>query len=109
MEWVSHLLEVKAKLNAADQNGTTVLMFAMQFPDLLDFVLIQKKLKIDAQNHEGQTAAMMAAAMNYTDALLTLIEAGADLEVEDEQGRGISSYASTNEVEEVLSEFVGFH
>jgi hypothetical protein len=52
---------------------------------------------------------MMAAAMNYTNALLTLIEAGADLEVEDEQGRDISSCASTNEVEEVLSEFVGFH
>jgi ankyrin repeat protein len=53
MESVSHLLDAKAKLNAADHHGTTVLMFAMQFPDLRDFVLIQQKLKIDAQHHEG--------------------------------------------------------
>lgn len=102
---VEFLLKKRAKLNVADHNGTTPLMFATQHPELIEFLAVQRKLKIDQTNDEQQTALMMAAATEQDFAVEMLLEAGANSSAEDNQGRTVEAYAQTEEMRTYIATF----
>jgi ankyrin repeat protein len=59
-------------------------------------------VEIDAADSDGMTATMYAAALGHPDCLLALKEAGADLNLQNKQGRTAWWYAHRENRDECL-------
>ena len=89
---VSFLLNNRAEVNQTNDAGWTPLMTAARFNTRLDVVaaLLSAGADVDARNHDGLTALMLAAASEAPAAVAIaekLLDAGADMEKADRFGR----------------------
>lgn len=99
------LLAHGAKINAADHNGTTPLMFTIGKPQCMEVLFQHRKLDMDRANEEGQTALHVAVALDDLATVQELLDAGADLDVKDNKGRGIMAYAQSDAMEVLLQDY----
>ena len=92
---VRKLVLAGAKVNAADQDGFTALMFAIMRGDegMADY-LIEQKADVNRRNKVGQTALMLAAQGGHKKLVEHLIRAGADVRAVDEEKRNAVSWAA---------------
>jgi uncharacterized protein len=90
---VDLLLARHADACAADLKGNTALMgvaFKGELPIARKLVAL---CDVNTRNHEGQSAAMMAALFGHTDIVRLLAEHGADLGLKDASGNTAQSLA----------------
>ena len=85
--WVGFLLQKGASANARDREGNTPLMTATQtrWTDGVQ-IFIQIKVQLDLQNRLGETALMKAVQGRDSNIAKTLIDAGANPDLNDNSG-----------------------
>jgi ankyrin repeat protein len=79
------LIELGVSAKRADEEGYTVLMHALDHPDVVK-LLMTRDIDVDAVDLDGQTALMHACAGENSESALALIAAGADVHVVSESG-----------------------
>lgn len=98
-----------ADINQTTSCGENILFGAIDGNKIsLTRFLIKKGIDINHQNNVGQTPAMYAAIMHHKKQFLALLEAGADLFIEDKRGKSAMDYLTdTNfkhDIEKILLE-----
>ena len=94
-EVVQALLDAAAEVNTADSFGRTPLMYAAQngYPDAVR-ALLARGAKVNERDRSGASALTLAARYSGEPTVATLLlNAGADKEARDAQGRGIAEVA----------------
>ena len=97
---VKYLVEAGADLNVQDEFGNTALMLAARAEWLNSVKYRTERMSVSSliqTNNEGQTALMIAASNNsseQTSCLKFLVEAGADLNVQNKRGYTALMHAS---------------
>ena len=99
---VKYLVEAGVDLNVQDESGNTALMLAAKAGGFNSVKYLTERMSVSSliqTNNKGQTALMIAASNNsseHTSCLKCLVEAGADLNVQNTRGRGYTAlmYAS---------------
>jgi ankyrin repeat protein len=76
IEVVELLINNGSNVNAVDNMGNTVLMYAVEnrVPVVLRFLLNQRTISFDQVNNENEDALMVAARVNNVDAVKTLLD-----------------------------------
>lgn len=95
--WVGFLLGAGANANARDRGGNTPLMLATQVrwaDGVRIFVTI--KAQIDLQNRLGETALQTAVQNRDSFTAKTLVDAGANPDINDNSGTSARSLASND-------------
>jgi len=87
-EIVEYLISKEANINAQDQNGETPLLVAAFYghSDILNHLLKQREIKIDIPNTDLSTPLHKAAQKNRFMIIQALINAGATVDVYNQQG-----------------------
>jgi hypothetical protein len=81
-------------LNFQDQNGNSLLHFAVQIGDLECVkILLENKIDVNLQNKEGKTAIIIAVENDNCEIMLRLLGNGADLEKKSKQYNDIFTEA----------------
>ncbi len=100
MTRISRLLEAGADVNAADQQGVTVLMQASgNQPGEVVASLIKLGAKVKVRDHQGRSALMWAARRGSSRppyAIDLLVQAGADIDAKDKDGWPALAHAAEN-------------
>ncbi len=96
-------------INAQDNNGNTLLMFASinKSPEILKY-LVEQGADVNLSNHNGTTALMLTAENNCVDSLKFLLDNNANKNAQDKQGDTSFMYAVRKdnvEVVQVLDEY----
>lgn len=123
------LLDEGANINARNEQGETLLLYAIEndwhftpyeavvelfwdtSPDhgIVRF-LLQRGANVNLADRSGRTPLHLAASKGYLDLILTLLDKGADVEARDGLGRtprNIAAEVGQTEVMELLLEFSG--
>ncbi|MDD2717767.1 MAG: ankyrin repeat domain-containing protein [Candidatus Wallbacteria bacterium] len=91
--------EVKADIETADNEGTTVLIHAILRNDNRIFkLIIDRKINLDRPDRRGVTPLMHALAEKNEEAVKMLIDKGADIFVKDCNGASALLYAVANDL-----------
>ena len=92
------LLTAGVDIDATDESGRTVLMYASFTRYLEDIVqyLIDAGANVNAKDGQGRTVLMYASSIGHTKVVQKLLAAGADADIADEQGRTALVYANTD-------------
>jgi hypothetical protein len=77
-----------------DQGNTAQMGVAFKGEDAIAARLLMAGCDVNARNHAGQTALMMASLFNRTAQVEMLLKAGADRTIHDAAGRSASSVAA---------------
>lgn len=106
-ELVRLLIRHGAKVNAVDKEGNTVLMLAARSSASAEIlqILLDHGAAINAQNKEGRTALMEAAENDKLEAVRTLILAGADVNLKNEDDETAWDLTSEDEMEKLLESY----
>ena len=91
------LLKAGAVVNASDTNGMTPLLYAAMDnpnPDVMN-LLIDAGAN-DVTSKSGKSALILAAMMNCPEVVTTLVNAGADVNARDDDGKSALDYAGDN-------------
>lgn len=92
---LARLLKAGARVNQPDRIGNTPLMAATHYQtedtDWLQ-ALVTAGAKLDLQNHEGQTALMVAASEGNTKTEQFLLDQGADAHLKDAKGHTYQAF-----------------
>jgi len=91
LELCAWLIDEGAPLDVLDYNGKTVLHPAIKHPEITK-LFVKKVININAPDKYGETPLMLAT--EYPESLKILIDAGADLELEQGVGFGKSGYTA---------------
>jgi ankyrin repeat protein len=107
---VRKLVLAGAKVNVADRDGFTPLMFAiMRGNQKMAAYLIEQKADVNRRNKVGQTALMLAAQGGYKRLVEQLIQAGADVRAVDRENMNAVSWAACRgDFPDVISVLVMF-
>jgi ankyrin repeat protein len=94
---VSVLLGHKAALEARCERGMTALHHAAEATECIDALvrLIAARPNVDAPDMRGVTALMLAAHAGHVDAVSALLDAGARVDLRDNQGLSALDYVVT--------------
>lgn len=86
-----------------DENGNNLVHQAVKHnqPDILRFLLSSKKLSIEDQNVDGDTALMLACIMGSLE-MVTLLARGADMNAKENTGHTALMAAASNGQKEVV-------
>ncbi|KAL1500648.1 hypothetical protein AB1Y20_013296 [Prymnesium parvum] len=107
------LLEMDANVNATSESGRTALHIAADNDFLAGMeILVRRRIKLDVQDGNGQTAALLAAGSHHPDAkkmFTLLIEAGADAALVDKTRSNVAHYASAANNVEILANMHSMH
>lgn len=95
------LLKNGARIDAADKNGNTALMYAMGAEnDYVQRMLLCAGADTEAANNEGMTALMLSVVgcdyKRNTEQIENLLKAGANINAQDKKGRTVRDYAKEN-------------
>ena len=71
-------------------------------------LLLANGADLEASDHDGQTPLLLAAQKGYVNEFRELVNAGADIDVEDNEKRGVESLARAAHHPKIL-EFIGVH
>jgi ankyrin repeat protein len=94
IEMVKLLIGVGADVNAKDDFGDTLLMYAARGGSLETVNLfIAKGLDVNARAKDGITALMFAAGIGKYEVVKTLVQKGADIDVKDNHNRTALTWA----------------
>lgn len=93
------LIQAGADLTARDNLGATILHSAARYgkTSVTTEILTQRRkygIDIEARDEKNRTPLLLAAAANTHGAMKKLIEAGADMDAHDEDGKGLMDHAS---------------
>ncbi|MBR1437053.1 MAG: ankyrin repeat domain-containing protein, partial [Synergistaceae bacterium] len=104
-ELVKLLLENGANVQAVDERGGTVLMYAASRsePEILK-LLLDNGAEINAQDESGITALMLAVRSNSSEAIKLLLDAGAKIAIRDKDGKRAYDYAISRSYGDTLRE-----
>jgi ankyrin repeat protein len=87
LDTVELLLATDVDLKARTKEGETVLMLAVEHPDILR-VLIKAGSDVNARDKKGRTALLhMEERLGTAESIQVLLDAGADPRAKDDQGR----------------------
>lgn len=98
------LLKEGADPNVCDDHGKTALMLTSNGD--ITKILLFVGAESNAQDHDGMTPLMLMTALNVTDAIRPLLEAGADMYAKNNSGKSALDYARKNP--EILTIFDTF-
>ena len=104
VDTVKVLLRAGADVRATDTTGNTCLMFAAHHGHIetVRTLLCMPEVGLDNPGEHGSTALHDAACQGHPDVLQALLDAGADTEAKDAEGRSVLLVASsTHEVKSV--------
>ena len=103
---VQALLKAGADPCKADrsQGNTAQMGVAFKGDDRIATMLLAQKCDVNARNHAGQTALMMAALFNRTEQIGMLLRAGADPTIVDASGRSAAGVAASQGNDAVASQ-----
>jgi uncharacterized protein len=88
LEDVKTLLEKGADLHAKDQNGLTVLVYAVLSGNVeLVKHLVNRGAGVNARDEDGSTALMVASRLGNVDVMTLLADHGADVNVKGNDGK----------------------
>lgn len=114
---VLSLLEAGKDVNESDGNNNTALMYAIVSdvansatnPNYMLIIdkLLENNAELNVKNMQFETPLILAAKNNNTECLKKLLEAGADnVEVMDQTGNTIYTYAYKNDCNKVIDDFI---
>ena len=92
---VQNLLNAGEDINNTDVMGKSALVYAHSLE--MTRLLISRGAYVDAQDHEGLTPLMYAAASMTSEQVRVLLEAGANVNTADSEGMTALMYAVDNE------------
>ncbi len=96
-EIIKYFLEKGVDVNQADADGVTPLMNAASGRNLAVVQLLSTKVKnIDAVNERGETALMLAIATGSPEIVSFLLDKGANVKVEDQDGHNLAYHLVQN-------------
>lgn len=98
------LLKKMNDIGHVTKQGNTVLHFAVTFgghPLILEQIL--GRVEIDAVDDEGNTALHDAVYQNALESVKLLVRHGADISIQNKQGRAVLQVAQDNEQDEIVS------
>ena len=97
-EWAGRLLDRGARLNGADngnQPGWTALHYAASGPSAATVaLLLSRGARVDVRSPNGSTPLMMAAQYGPEDAVMQLLQKGADPRAKNDLGLTAADFAS---------------
>lgn len=93
-DMILKLIENGADINGKDENGKTVLMYAIIYNDDVVNVLIRKGVNMDAQDIHGCTSLMYAFMSDTRNQIMRLlIDSGANTSIQNKQGKTVLMYS----------------
>ena len=96
------LIETGADINTATEAGVTPLIIAAQFGfEAIVSVLLNHKALLDCQTHHGFTALMAAAHKGHVDIAESLLLAGANTHITDNNGRTALEWSLQSEQHQI--------
>lgn len=106
-ELVRLLIRHGAKVNAVDKEVNTALMLAARSSASAEVlqILIDHGATVNTQNKEGRTALMEAAESDKLEAVRTLILAGADINMKNEDEETAWDLTADDEIEKLLESY----
>ncbi|CAI2378401.1 unnamed protein product [Moneuplotes crassus] len=98
-------LEAGADIGKADKLGRTALHFAASIGTNLELIelLVDSGADVNSQSSGGETPIMKAISFDNADATKTLLEKGADPEIENKMGRNAISFAKASRNKDILA------
>ncbi len=98
-------LDAGADIGKADKLGRTALHFAASIGTNLELIetLVSSGAEVNAQSTGGETPLMKAISFDNADAAKTLLEKGADPEIENTMSRSSYSFARASRNQEILA------
>jgi ankyrin repeat protein len=96
-EVVRYLVSRGARVNTPSQSGSPLMKATDSYNIPMMKVLLEHSADVNRATAWGKTALMIAAEHNFTEGTRLLIEAGANLELRDEDGRTALFYAAAPE------------
>ncbi|WP_449420526.1 ankyrin repeat domain-containing protein [Phormidium nigroviride] len=111
IEFVEALLELKAEVNARDNNGKTALMLAAKYRNDVELringaaeiqaslvqMLAEAEADLNLADNDGKTALMLAAEFGSPEAVSVLIQKGCDINKKDNRGNTALTYAEKSD------------
>jgi uncharacterized protein len=92
-DFALELINQGTDLHHADKNAHTVLHTAIEYKcEKVLSALIQNKVKLNPQNHQGQTPLMRAIQLKNSTMVKMLVEAGADCTLLDKDNKSALDY-----------------
>ena len=87
-QFVKMLVRAGAGVRATDNRGDTCLLLAADFgnTETVRYLVNLPEVDVNHRDSDGCTAVLLAAWKNHPDVVEVLIDAGADMEVQDEHG-----------------------
>lgn len=97
------LLDAKADINIATNNGQTVFLIAASLgsKEVINALLKENRESIAAVDNAGETAPMLA--LKQSDILLELLDSGADISAKNNQGYSILHLAINNKSKKTIA------
>ena len=109
MDVVKHLtkllIEAKADVNAANEEGVSALMHASDYGSVVDH-LIEAHANVNAKSEAGNTPLMFACSSGHGDLAQQLIKAGADVNAKNRNGLTAVMLATDRGHESVLKQLI---
>lgn len=102
IEIMKLLLQVGAKVDAADHNGMTYLVGYGFFDPNVAGVLLDAGANVNAIDGKGETALMKASGYGFKQAVKVLIEHHADVNLKDSKGRTALMHAAAGRFSDAI-------
>lgn len=104
MEAVSILLKAGANVDASDRYGCTALHWAAsKAQDKMALLLLSYHPELNLQNEAGESPLIVAAEIGSKTIARALINAGADRDLVDEDGRSAKAWAKINNHADIIA------
>jgi uncharacterized protein len=102
VEVVRLLHECSAKTNIIDKSGCSLLHLAARFPAVLQYVLQNSSIDVNAVNEHSCTALTVAAAAGASASVRLLLQRGADPSIRDCHSRCAATFAAETGFTDVM-------